>query len=92
MARKPTIVIYGATAFAAGPLLPYLDEHPDGDDFDFILAGRNKSKLDAANAKLNIRREVVPLDLSDEESVKKLVATADVVMNLAGESHIRLSE
>ncbi len=84
MSRKPTIIVYGATAFTAGPLLPYLDEHEDGDQFDFIIAGRNKTKLDAVNAKLRTKREVVACDINDEEAVKRLVDKGDVVMNLAG--------
>jgi short subunit dehydrogenase-like uncharacterized protein len=84
MPRRPTIIVYGATAFTAGPLLPYLDTHPDGEEFDFILAGRTKSKLDAANAKLTTKRKVVALDLKDKEGVRGLVEKGDVVMNLAG--------
>lgn len=86
MSRKPTVIVYGATAFTAGPLLPYLDTHPDADEFDFILAGRNKSKLDAASAKLNSKPETVAVELGDEEGVRRLIDKGDVVMNLAGVS------
>lgn len=82
----PTIVIYGATAFTAGTLLTYLDTHPDGHEFNFILAGRNRSRLETANAKLRTKREIAAVDLSDEEGVRDLVGKADVVINLAGMS------
>ncbi|CAD6582714.1 MAG: hypothetical protein TREMPRED_003372 [Tremellales sp. Tagirdzhanova-0007] len=80
----PSIVVYGATAFAAATLLTYLDTHPDGHDFNFILAGRNRSSLETANAKLSRQREIIVVELSDEQGVRELVGKADVVMNLAG--------
>ena len=82
----PSIVVYGATAFAAATLLTYLDTHPDGHDFNFILAGRNRSSLETANAKLSRQREIIVVELSDEQGVRELVGKADVVMNLAGMS------
>ena len=85
MPHQPVIIVYGATAYTARALLPYLDEHPDGNDFGFILAGRNKSKLDAVNSKLHTKREVIAVTLEDAEGVKRLVAKGDLVMNLAGE-------
>ncbi|WWC91919.1 uncharacterized protein L201_006871 [Kwoniella dendrophila CBS 6074] len=82
--RKPTLIIYGATSYTARQLLPYLDLHRDSTQFEFILSGRNKEKLQAANAKLNKPREIAVCQLNDEEAVKDLVAKGDVVVNLAG--------
>ena len=84
--HKPTIVIHGATSFTAAPMLKYLEEHEDRDAFEFILAGRNKAKLDGLNVKLKQPREVVAVDLRDDEEVRDLVSKADVVLNLAGVS------
>jgi short subunit dehydrogenase-like uncharacterized protein len=81
---KPTLIIHGASSFTATELLAYLDAHPQGDQFDFILAGRNAAKLEARNAPLKTKREVVVVDLSDEGSVRALVAKGQVVVNLAG--------
>jgi short subunit dehydrogenase-like uncharacterized protein len=84
MTRKPTLIIHGASSFTATELLSYLDSHPQGDQFDFILAGRTLSKLQAKNAELGIEREVATVDLSEEASVRGLVERGDVVVNLAG--------
>ncbi|WRT70025.1 uncharacterized protein IL334_007018 [Kwoniella shivajii] len=84
MTTKPTLIIYGATSFTAKQLLVYLDTHHDGDQFEFILAGRNQSRLAAANAKLRTSREIIACQLDDEEGVTNLVAKGDVVVNLAG--------
>jgi short subunit dehydrogenase-like uncharacterized protein len=82
---KPTVVIYGATSFTARHLLSYLDTHPEEEGFEFILAGRNREKLDAANGRLGRRREVMVIDLSVEEGVRRMVQKASVIINLAGE-------
>lgn len=84
MPGKPTLIVFGATSYTAQELLPYLDNHPDGDDFDFILAGRNKQKLDALNDKRPKRRQVAVCDSNDEDAVEALVEKGDVVINLAG--------
>lgn len=85
-ARKmtPKLIIYGATSFTAQNLLPYLESHPDSGDFDFILAGRNRQKLDAVNRKLNQPRTVIVCDLTDDDAVEKMVTQGKVVVNLAG--------
>ncbi|WWC95166.1 hypothetical protein V866_002020 [Kwoniella sp. B9012] len=84
MTSKPTLIIYGATSFTARNLLSYLDTHPEGDSFEFILSGRNQQKLEIANGKLQRPREVVSCQLDDEDGVKKLVEKGQVVVNLAG--------
>lgn len=85
-AHKPTLIIHGASSFTATELLSYLDSHPQGDQFEFILAGRTRSKLEAKNAELGIKRQVEVVDLTDERSVRALVEKGDVVLNLAGTS------
>lgn len=87
-AHKPTLVIHGASSFTATELLSYLDSHPQGDQFEFILAGRTRSKLEAKNAELGIKRQVEVVDLTDERSVRALVEKGDVVLNLAGTSTV----
>ncbi|OCF43719.1 hypothetical protein I317_02472 [Kwoniella heveanensis CBS 569] len=83
--RKPTLIIYGATSFTARQLILYLDTHTDGKLFDFILAGRNQTKLETTNQKLaGGKRKIAVCQLNDEEAVKKLVEKGDVVVNLAG--------
>ncbi|WVF67310.1 hypothetical protein IAT40_002061 [Kwoniella sp. CBS 6097] len=83
--KKPTLIIYGATSFTARQLILYLDTHVDGKLFDFILAGRNASKLQTTNDKLaGGKRDIAVCQLDDEEEVKKLVGRGDVVVNLAG--------
>ncbi|WWD03940.1 hypothetical protein V865_001998 [Kwoniella europaea PYCC6329] len=84
MTSKPTLIIYGATSFTARNLLSYLDTHPEGDSFEFILSGRNQQKLEIANGRLQRPREVVSCQLDDEDGVKKLVEKGQVVVNLAG--------
>jgi short subunit dehydrogenase-like uncharacterized protein len=79
-----TVTIYGATAFTAGPVIEYLDNHPDASQFKLILSGRNLEKLDRIQAKLNKKVEIVALELSDEEGVKSLVDSSDVIINVAG--------
>ena len=88
MAPKPTLIVHGASSFTATELLSYLDSHPQGDQFEFILAGRTLSKLEAKNRDLGTEREIVVVDLTDEASVKELVSKGDVVINLAGTSSI----
>lgn len=90
MPSKPTLVIHGASAFTATELLSYLDNHPQGELFEFILAGRTRSKLEDKNAGLKNRREVLVVDVSKENDVKALVAKGDVVVNLAGEYVVHL--
>lgn len=85
------IIVYGATSFTAQNLLPYLESHPDRDNFEFILGGRNAQKLEAVNEKLTKKREVVVCDLKNDEEVEKMVKKGDVVMNLAGEFTSALS-
>lgn len=84
MVHKPTLIIHGASSYTATELLAYLDTHPQGDQFEFILAGRTEAKLESKNDGLSTRREVVAVDLSDERSVEQLVEKGDVVVNLAG--------
>lgn len=81
---KPTLIVHGASSFTATELLAYLDSHPQGDQFEFILAGRSAEKLDAKNGPLKNKRQVVTVDLGDEKSVRNLVAKGQVVLNLAG--------
>ncbi|XAO26240.1 hypothetical protein I312_105074 [Cryptococcus bacillisporus CA1280] len=81
---KPVLVIYGATAYTAQQLFTYLEEHPEAEDFDFILAGRNQTKLDKLNESLKIKREVIACELSDEEGVAAMVKRGDVIVNFAG--------
>ncbi|WVO17148.1 hypothetical protein L204_104840 [Cryptococcus depauperatus] len=82
--NKPVLVLYGATSFTARQLLTYLDEHPQGAEFDFILAGRNQERLEALNAKLSTKREIFVCELSNEDGVVSMVDRANVVVNLAG--------
>ena len=79
-----TLAIYGATAFTAGPVIEYLDNHPDSGQFKLILSGRNLEKLDKIQAKLSKKVEIVGLELSDEPGVKSLVDRSDVIINVAG--------
>ncbi|AAW44773.1 conserved hypothetical protein [Cryptococcus deneoformans JEC21] len=81
---KPVLVIYGATAYTAQQLFTYLEEHPEAGDFDFILAGRNQTKLDKLNGSLKIQREVIACELSDEEGVEAMVKRGNVIVNFAG--------
>ncbi|OXG15298.1 saccharopine dehydrogenase [Cryptococcus neoformans Tu401-1] len=81
---KPVLVIYGATAYTAQQLFTYLEEHPEAEDFDFILAGRNQTKLDKLNESLKTKREVIVCELSDEEGVGAMVKRGDVIVNFAG--------
>jgi short subunit dehydrogenase-like uncharacterized protein len=83
---KPTLLICGATSFTARVLLTYLDTHADSSRFEFILVGRNASKLDEANAALRTKRETLVVRLEDEGEVERMVERGDVVLNLAGES------
>jgi short subunit dehydrogenase-like uncharacterized protein len=79
-----TVTIYGATAFTAGPVIEYLDHHPDSGLFKLILSGRNLEKLDRIQAKLSKKVEIVALELSDEEGLQSLVGRSNVVINVAG--------
>jgi short subunit dehydrogenase-like uncharacterized protein len=79
-----TVTVYGATAFTAGPVIEYLDNHPDSGQFKLILSGRNLEKLDRIQAKLSKKVEIVALELSDEEGLRALVDKSDVIINVAG--------
>jgi short subunit dehydrogenase-like uncharacterized protein len=80
----PTLIVYGATAFTAQPLLQYLKSHPDKGHFSVILSGRNLAKLDALNEKHGTHWPVIPADLKNEAQVVSLVENGDIVLNLAG--------
>lgn len=84
-----TVTVYGATSYTGSThLLPYLDTNYAG-QVHLIIAGRNRSKLDALNASLSAinekHRSVAALTLDDPEAVKALVDKSDVIINLAGE-------
>lgn len=79
-----TVTIYGATAFSAGPTIGYLANHPESAEFDLILAGRNRQKLDKVQSGLDKKADVVAVQLDDEEGVKSLVERSDVIINFAG--------
>lgn len=84
-----TVTVYGATSYTGSThLLPYLDTNYAG-QVHLIIAGRNRSKLDALNASLSAinekHRSVAALSLDDPAAVKALVDKSDVVINLAGE-------
>jgi len=79
-----TVTVYGATAFTAGPVIEYLDDHPDSGQYKLILSGRNLEKLDKIQAKLSKKVEIVALELSDEKGLRALVDRSDVIINVAG--------
>ncbi|WVR09607.1 hypothetical protein IAU60_006679 [Kwoniella sp. DSM 27419] len=81
---KPTLIIYGASSFTARQLILYLDTHKDISRFDFILAGRNRERLESANGRLGTKREIAVCDLKDEQAVAELVEKGQVIINLAG--------
>ncbi|ORY31619.1 Saccharopine dehydrogenase-domain-containing protein [Naematelia encephala] len=82
--HKPTLIIYGATAFTGRQVVEYLDTHPDRDEFDVIISGRNAARLDGVKKGLKRDYKVVVLDLGDEQGVGGLVRMGEVVVNLAG--------
>jgi short subunit dehydrogenase-like uncharacterized protein len=89
MSPNPTLIIHGATAYTALTLLSYLESHPQSDEFDIILAGRNLKKLEDVNSGLNVKRELFRVNLKDEGEVRELVGRGNVVINLAGELSLR---
>lgn len=83
-----TVTIYGATSFTGSQhLVPYLDSQYAG-QINILLAGRNRSKLEALNASLSGSNEkfrsIAALTLDDPAAVKTLVEKSDVIINLAG--------
>jgi short subunit dehydrogenase-like uncharacterized protein len=84
MSPKPTLIIHGATSYTAAELLVYLESHPQTDQFEIILAGRNLQKLEDVNSTLKIKRETFRVDTKDPDEVRALIKKGDVVINLAG--------
>jgi short subunit dehydrogenase-like uncharacterized protein len=84
MHSKPTLIVHGATAYTSHFLLLYLESHPQTNDFDVILAGRNLKKLEDVNSTLKVKRELFQVNTKDEDEVRAMVNKGDVVVNLAG--------
>jgi short subunit dehydrogenase-like uncharacterized protein len=84
---KPyTVCVYGATSYTGRQVIDYLANHPQSKTFTYVLAGRNKDKLEKLqsedkNAK---QHDLLVVDLKNEEQVRDMVAKSEVILNLAG--------
>jgi len=78
MAQLGSVLVYGASGYTAGLLLPQLAERGIG----FIAAGRDQSKLRRAASAFGCEQRV--FDLSDPSSVDANLNGVQLVLNAAG--------
>jgi short subunit dehydrogenase-like uncharacterized protein len=84
--RSHDVVLFGATGFTGGLTAEYLAAHADPGT-RWALAGRNRSKLEAARARLGSEHAELPLieaDVNDHNSVRALAETTKVVITTVG--------
>ncbi|KAK7057760.1 Sacchrp-dh-NADP domain-containing protein [Favolaschia claudopus] len=88
MAKKPTILILGATGFTGKLISHYLAGHRDGALFNLALGARSKARLDAVVAALDIGTsvELHVVDTTQEEQLEAILAKKEVtvVINTVG--------
>ena len=75
------VVVWGATGFTGQLVVEYLLRAYPEDSLRWAIAGRNKSKLDALNKRLDAQIPVLIADSGDEASLAELVATTAVVLS-----------
>ena len=78
------VVVWGATGFTGQLVVEYLLRAYPEDSLRWAIAGRNKSKLDALNKRLDAQIPVLIADSGDEASLAELVATTAVVLTTVG--------
>lgn len=80
---KPCIVVYGATAFCARPIIELLVAHPDRSSFSLVLSGRSPDKLAALAAQFD-SPPVHAASTTDQMAIDALVGSCSLVINCAG--------
>lgn len=79
MPRDLDIILYGATGFTGRQTVKYFQQHaPPG--LKWAIAGRNRSRLEALNANV----EILTADASDQQAIDALVARTRVLLTTAG--------
>lgn len=82
---KFDVVLYGATGFTGKLTAAYLDRHPELKGRPWAIAGRNPTSLAAVRQTLQSKTvETITCPLTDETSVKAMVASARAVISTAG--------
>ena len=74
------VVVYGATGYTGKLVARELARR----SADFVIAGRNRGKLDALAAELDPTPGVVPAALDDRSALRRLLADAATVIACAG--------
>ena len=81
------IVLWGATGFTGRLVANYLADHPDIDDVDWAIAGRNHDKLRDVRAELGSPFEELPIligDSFDRPSLDAICEKTDVICSTVG--------
>src|SRR5947209_13676419 len=84
--RQHDIVVFGATGFTGGLTAEYLSAHADPGT-RWALAGRSRSKLEAARSGLGQAQSELPLieaDVTDPDSIRVLAESTKVVISTVG--------
>ncbi|PWN26834.1 hypothetical protein BDZ90DRAFT_193116 [Jaminaea rosea] len=88
--RKYAVTVYGATGFTGKLCVEYLAQHPQGDAFNWAVAGRSTQKLQALKQQYNLPSNVGILraenstDDVNSSGLKEMVQQSAVILNLVG--------
>ena len=85
--RAFDIILWGATGFTGRLVAEYLADHPDIDDVDWAIAGRNRDKLQELRTELGDEFDDLPIvvaDAFDRASLDDLARQTRVVCSTCG--------
>ena len=88
--RQYDIVVFGATSFVGRILCAYLKERHgssgdrSSDGVSWAIAGRNRQKLDALAADLDLAVDVIVADAADIDALASLARSTRVVISTVG--------
>ena len=82
--RTHDLVVYGATGFTGALVVDHLRDSADAAGLRWAVAGRNKAKLEQVLDDTGASADIVVADSSDPDSVRAMVADAQVVCATAG--------
>jgi len=85
MAKQFDIIVYGATSFVGQITVRYLQQHLQGSDVKWALAGRNANKLEQVKSETGANDvPVIIADSSDEASLKAMCEQGSVIISTVG--------
>ena len=83
--RPYDIVVFGATSFVGQILCSYLaDRHGQDGPLRWAIAGRNSAKLGTVAEDLGLTVDHLVADATDEDALRELVATTNVIVSTVG--------